>query len=276
MQKVVLITGASTGIGKDTALRLANRGMKVYAAARRVELIQAYATDLIIPIQLDVTDAVRMKNIVDEIEQKEGRIDILINNAGYGSYGAIEDVSIEEGAYQFDVNVIAVARLTQLVLPIMRAQQSGKIVNISSIAGKIYEPLGSWYHATKFAIEGMSDSLRIELEPHGIDVIIIEPGPIMTEWNAIARENLMKTSGHGPYSQQASTLAKMLQKFDRTPYGTESSVVATVIEKSILANKPKTRYPVGKGAKTMMFMRKCLSDRMVDFLLKRTIKNAQK
>lgn len=276
MSTVVFITGASTGIGKDTALLLAKRGMRVYAAARRVELIEAYASDLIIPVALDVTDGERVQTVVSEIVEKEGRIDILINNAGYGSYGAIEDVPIEEGIYQFDVNVIAVARLIQAVLPSMRERKTGKIINISSIAGKIYEPLGSWYHSTKFAIEGMSDSLRVELKPHGIDVIIIEPGPIMTEWNTIARNNLLKTSGTGPYKEQAQALSTLLANFDQPPHGTESLVVAKVIEKSILAKKPKTRYPVGRDAQLMMCMRKILSDRMVDFLLDRTIKNAQK
>lgn len=276
MSKIVLITGASTGIGKDTAILLAQRGMRVYASARRVELIEAYASEMIIPVKLDVTDAAWVKTVISEIMEKEGRIDILINNAGYGSYGAIEDVPIEEGRYQFDVNVIAVARLIQAVLPGMRAQKSGKIINVSSIAGKIYEPLGSWYHSTKFAIEGMSDSLRVELKPHGIDVVIIEPGPIMTEWNTIARSNLMKTSGVGPYQEQAQSLSRLLENFDKPSRGTESIIVAKVIEKSILAKKPKTRYPVGRDAKLMMVMRKVLSDRMVDFLLDRTIKHAQK
>lgn len=276
MTKIVFITGASTGIGKDTAILLAQRGMRVYASARRVELIEAYASDMIIPVKLDVTDGVRVQAVVSEIMEREGRIDILINNAGYGSYGAIEDVPIEEGIYQFDVNVIAVARLIQAVLPKMRAQKSGKIINISSIAGKIYEPLGSWYHSTKFAIEGMSDSLRVELKPHGIDVIIIEPGPIMTEWNTIARSNLMKTSGAGPYREQAQSLSALLQNFDKPSRGTESMIVAKIIEKSILAKKPKTRYPVGRNAKLMMVMRKVLSDRMVDFLLDKTIKHTQK
>lgn len=266
MQKIAIITGASTGIGKDTAIRLARRGIKVYAAARRIELIEAYASELIIPVFLDVTDHASVKEVVQDIVKKEGRIDILINNAGYGSYGSVEEVSIEEGRYQFDVNVIGVASLIQAVLPTMRQQGSGKIVNISSIAGKIYEPLGSWYHATKFAVEGMSDSLRLELQPHGIDVIIIEPGPIMTEWNEIARNNLMSVSGSGAYKQQAKKLNALLASYDTLPKGTESDVVASVIEKSIFSKRPKTRYPVGKGAKMLMILRKGLSDRMVDRL----------
>ena len=127
-----------------------------------------------------------------------GRIDVLVNNAGYGSYGSLEEVPLAEGRRQFEVNVFGLARLTQLVLPAMRAQKSGAIVNISSIGGKIYEPFGAWYHASKFAVEGLSDSLRLELEPFGIRVIVIEPGAIRSEWNGIARDNLLQHSGSGP------------------------------------------------------------------------------
>lgn len=276
MQKVAIVTGASTGIGKGTALRLAKRGVKVYAAARRIELIEAYANKWIIPVRMDVTKDSEVRKIVEDIIKKEGRIDILINNAGYGSYGSIEEVPIEEGRYQFEVNVLAVARLIQVVVPTMRKQKSGKIINISSIAGKIYEPLGSWYHSTKFAIEGMSDSLRLELKPHGIDVIIIEPGPIITEWNQIARDNLINVSGEGPYKEQAQHIYQLLASYDTEQKGTKSDVVVDIIEKSIFCKNPKTRYPVGKGAKIIMTMRKILSDRLVDFLLNRTIKNARR
>lgn len=276
MQKIAIVTGASTGIGKDTAIRLANRGVKVYAAARRVELIETYANENIVAVKMDVTDDQNVRTCIQDIVEREGRIDFLINNAGYGSYGAIEDVPISEGEYQFDVNVIGVARLIQTVLPTMRAQNSGKIVNISSIGGKIYEPLGSWYHATKFAIEGMSDCLRLELEPHGIDVIIIEPGPIITEWNKIARENLMKTSGAGAYKEQAQTLSALLAEYDTEEQGTKSDVVAETIENSLFATKPKTRYPSGKMAKQLMFMRKIVSDKTMDRIMKRVIKNGAK
>lgn len=274
MQKIAIVTGASTGIGKDTTQRLAKRGIKVYAAARRIQLIEAYANENIIPVQLDVTDEKRIAEVVDYIVKIEGRIDILVNNAGYGSYGSLEEVPIAEGMYQFDVNVFGVARLIQAVLPTMRKQKYGKIINVSSIAGKIYEPLGSWYHATKFAIEGMSDSLRLELKPHGIDVVIIEPGPILTEWNEIARHNLMNISGKGAYQGQAQQLNTMLASYDTDKKGTKSDVVAKVIEQSIFSRKPKTRYPVGKGARLLMFLRKILSDRMVDRLFTHIIKKS--
>ena len=144
--------------------------------------------------RMDLTDEASVSDGVEKIITTTGRIDVLVNNAGYGSYGAVEDVPLDEARRQFEVNVFGLAGLIQLIVPHMRAQGSGRIINISSIGGKIYEPLGGWYHATKFAVEGLSDSLRIELRPFGIDVVLIEPGPILSEWNAIARENMAKTS----------------------------------------------------------------------------------
>ena len=135
--------------------------------------------------------------------KRHGRIDVLVNNAGYGSYGSLEEVEPAEGRRQFDVNVFGLARMTQLVLPAMRAAAQGRIINVSSIGGKMYEPLGAWYHATKFAVEGLSDSLRLELKPHGIKVSIIEPAGTQTEWGGISGEGLLATSGHGPYRDQA-------------------------------------------------------------------------
>jgi short-subunit dehydrogenase len=146
-------------------------------------------------LQLDLTDEDSIEACVKSIIEREGRIDILVNNAGYGSYGAIEDVPISEARRQFEVNLFGLARLTQAVLPSMRAKRFGRIVNISSIAGKIYTPFGAWYHATKFALEGFSDCLRLEVEPFGINVVVVVPGGIKTEWGTIAAEHLRKTSG---------------------------------------------------------------------------------
>ena len=150
-------------------------------------------------LQMDVTDDASMTAGVNEILKTEGRFDVLVNNAGYGSYGALEEVPISEARYQFEVNVFGLARLTQLVLPQMRAQKSGTIINISSMGGKFGEPHGAWYHSTKYAVEGLSDSLRMELKQFGIDVVVIEPGAIKSEWNEIARDNMKKVSGNGPY-----------------------------------------------------------------------------
>ena len=143
-----------------------------------------------------------------------GRIDVLVNNAGYGTYGSLEEVELAEGRRQFDVNVFGLARMTQLVIPAMRAARAGRIINISSIGGKMYEPLGAWYHATKFAVEGLSDSLRLELKPHGIDVAIIEPAGTQSEWGAIAAQGLLASSGNGPYAAQAKVVAAALGTTD--------------------------------------------------------------
>lgn len=177
-------------------LKLLHKGYCVYASARNPARLESLAAQGAKNLELDVTQDKSMQGSVDRIIHECDRLDILINNAGYGSYGALEDVPLDEAKHQFEVNLFGLGRLTQLVLPHMRKQSFGKVVNITSIGGKIYEPLGSWYHPTKFALEGLSDCLRLELKAFGIVVIIIEPGPIKAEWGAIAIEKLMKTSGH--------------------------------------------------------------------------------
>jgi NAD(P)-dependent dehydrogenase (short-subunit alcohol dehydrogenase family) len=196
--KVALVTGASSGIGDATARRLAQLGYTVYAVARRADRMAALGGQGCRIESADVTDDAALVALVEKIISETGRIDVLVNNAGYGCYGALEDVPIAEARRQFDVNVFALARLIQLVLPHMRAQRDGYIVNISSIGGKIWEPLGSWYHATKFAVEGLSDSLRTEVAGFGVKVIVIEPGAIRTEWAAISADNLEAASAGTP------------------------------------------------------------------------------
>ncbi len=262
MKKVALITGASSGIGKETAKLLVANGYIVYGAARRVDKMSDLKQAGVKLLAMDVTDETTMVNGINEIIKTEGKIDVLVNNAGYGSYGALEDVAISEAKYQFEVNIFGLARLTQLVLPFMRKQQSGKIINISSIGGKFGEPHGSWYHATKYAVEGLSDSLRMELKQFNIDVIIIEPGAILTEWNTIARDNLMKVSGKTAYKNLAQKHFNMLANADKR--GAQPIVVAKTIVKSILSHRPKTRYATGGGAKLILFLRRILSDRLFD------------
>ena len=265
MSKVALVTGASAGIGKETAKLLAQKGYTVYAAARRVEKMQDLKALGIKPLEMDVTDEDAMVRGVNEILQTEKRIDVLVNNAGYGSYGALEDVPMSEARYQFEVNIFGLARLTQLVLPTMRQQRSGKIINVSSIGGKFGEPHGVWYHATKFAVEGLSDSLRMELKQFGIDVVIIEPGAIKTEWTGIAQKNLLKTSGNGPYQELARAHAKLFDNADKA--GAEPIVVAKTILKAAESSNPKTRYATGGGAPVFLFVRSILSDKAFDRML---------
>jgi short-subunit dehydrogenase len=265
MKQVVLITGASAGIGMETAKLLVENGFIVYGAARRLDKMQDLESAGIHLLSMDVTDEESMVKGVQKIIQTEKRIDILINNAGYGSYGSLEDVPLSEARYQFEVNIFGLARLTQLVLPTMRAQHSGKIINISSIGGSFGEPHGAWYHASKYAVEGLSDSLRMELKQFGIDVVIIRPGAIYTEWNSIARENLLKMSGNTDYKSLAMKHVKMLATADK--YASLPIVVAKTIVKATLAKRPKTRYNTGGGAKVILFLRRILSDKMFDRLM---------
>lgn len=265
MKKVVLITGASSGIGKETAKLLVQNGFIVYGASRRLEKMIDLKDIGVKLLAMDVTDDASMIEGVNGLIKNEKRIDILINNAGYGSYGALEDVPISEAKYQFEVNIFGLARLTQLILPYMRKQGSGKIINVSSIGGNFGEPHGAWYHATKFAVEGLSDSLRMELKQFGIDVVIIKPGATSTEWNIIARENLIKVSGNTDYKILAKKHAKMLATTDSK--GSKPIVIAKTIVKAASSKNPKTRYATGYGAKLLLFMRSILSDRLFDRMM---------
>ena len=267
--KTALVTGASSGIGEATALKLNDLGFTVYGAARRTDRLQQLAARGITPLAMDVTNEDSMRAGVDRIVAETGRVDVLVNNAGYGSYGAIEDVPLSEARRQFDVNVFGAARLAQLVLPHMRAQRSGTMVNISSMGGKIYTPLGGWYHATKFAIEALSDCLRLETRPLGINVVVIEPGGIKTEWGDIAAAHLHQVSGNGAYADQAAAMAKSLGSEANSRRASSPSVIANAVGKAVTAERPKTRYAVGFGAKPMIAMRRVLPDRGFDKLISR-------
>jgi NAD(P)-dependent dehydrogenase (short-subunit alcohol dehydrogenase family) len=273
-ERVALVTGGSSGIGERTAVRLHEAGFEVYAVARRVERMQDLAEAGVRVFAMDVTDDRSMTSGVERVLSEAGRIDVLVNNAGYGSYGAVEDVPIEEARRQFEVNVFGLARLTQLVTPGMRERareplaQRARIVNISSIGGKFYEPMGAWYHATKFAVEGFSDSLRLELAPHGIDVVIIEPGPIRTEWGEISRQGLAESSRGGPYEHQAELVGRMLARADSRLMGGTADHVARKVVSAVLSNTPRARYPVGRGAGTIVRGRRLLPDAAFDYLVK--------
>ena len=266
-QPVAFVTGASTGIGFATAWKLAARGFKVYAGARRVEMMEPLKAHGVAVLALDVTDEDSMATAIGQVFAAHGRIDVLVNNAGYGSYGSLEEVELAEGKRQFDVNLFGLARMTQLVLPAMRAAGRGRIINVSSIGGKMYEPLGAWYHATKFAVEGLSDSLRVELKPHGIGVSIIEPSGTETEWGAISGDSLLATSGHGPYMDQAKVVAGALASTVGSSMSTPPEVVADAIVHAATSRRPRTRYPVGKGARAILLLRRLLPDRAFDLLV---------
>ena len=273
MSKIVLVTGASSGIGEATARRLAADGYRVYAAARRVDRMSGLAEAGVQVLPLDLTDDASIVLAVETITRREGRLDALINNAGYGSYGALEDVPMEEARRQFEVNVFGLARLIQLCLPMMRARRSGTIVNITSIGGKMHEPMGSWYHATKFAVEGLSDCLRMELAPFGIHVVVVEPGGIRTEWGGIAQEGMLRYSGHTAYAEQAQAHARMFTAGDKSSLVSPPEVVAKTIARALQASRPRTRYATGGGARTILFLRRWLSDRAFDGFMRRVEKS---
>lgn len=269
MKKVALVTGASSGIGYEVALDLKAAGFTVYGAARRTDKLESLKKHDIKAISLDVTDEASMENCVSSILEQEGRIDVLVNNAGYGSYGAIEDVPMEEARRQIEVNLFGLARMSQLVLPAMRQHKFGRIINISSMGGKIYTSFGGWYHATKFAVEGLSDCMRLEVEAFGIDVVVVEPGGIKTDWGIIASENLKKTSAKGAYKAAANKSADNLKKMYSGNSLSSPKVISKAVTKAATAKKPKTRYLIGYGAKPFVFLRRLLSDRMFDRIVRR-------
>ncbi len=260
---VALVTGASSGIGAATALRLATAGWTVYGGARRVELIAAL--DGVRPIALDVADDASMVAAVDRVEAEAGRIDLLVNNAGYGAYGAIEEVPLADARAEFEVNVFGLARMTQLVLPGMRSRRGGAIVNISSMVGRFAAPLGGWYHASKYAVEALSDSLRQEVAPFDIRVVIIEPGAIATEWMGIAAHSALDASGGGPYAARAKGIAATFG--GKGPFGRAAppDLVARVVLRAVGARRPRTRYLVGPFARPVVYFRRFAPDRLFDW-----------
>ncbi|GAA1739390.1 oxidoreductase [Luedemannella helvata] len=265
MNMVAIVTGASAGIGAATARLLRERGFTVYALARRLDRMAPLAELGIHCVRVDITDDAALVALVDRVVAETGRVDVLVNNAGYGSFGAVEEVPLEEARRQFEVNVFAAARLCQLVLPHLRARGSGRIINVSSVGARMYQPLGGWYHATKYALEGLSDCLRVELAPHGIHVVLVQPGGVATEFPRVAAERLLATSGDGPYAGYARRYAATLTS---DADGVSSpAVVGRAIVKAATARRPRIRYAVGRGAKATMFARWLLPDRAFDRVL---------
>ncbi len=267
-QPTALVTGASSGMGKTIAGRLIADGYLVYVAARSVEKMADLAALGAIPLRMDISKEDDIVAAVRTITEKSGGVDVLVNNAGFGLYGPVEEIPLDEARYQFEVNVFGPARLTQLLLPAMRARGAGTIVNITSMGGKIYTVLGAWYHATKHALEGWSDSLRLELEPFGIRVVVIEPGLIETGFGDAASRGILERSGTGPYGKLAQRVAASIDRSYGSGQGTDPKVIADVVGKALLSARPKTRYAAGKYARMMIWVRKWLGDRVFDRLIK--------
>ncbi len=266
--RTVLVTGASSGIGKETAKQLVAEGYTVYTAARRVEKMDDLKELGCIPLRMDISKEEDVVAVVERIGDEQGGVDILVNNAGFGTQGSVEETTIEDARYQFDVNLFGLARLTQLVLPHMRKNRFGKIVNVSSIGGKIYGPLGAWYIASKHALEGWSDCLRFEVKQFGIDVIVIEPGAISTEFDDVYVVPMLQRSGMGPYRSIALRMAEFSRKMRIRRQGSSPpSVISNTISKALSAKRPKTRYAAGRLARPMLFVRKWFGDRTYDRLV---------
>ncbi|MEM7556626.1 MAG: oxidoreductase [Cyanobacteria bacterium P01_A01_bin.84] len=264
-QQIVLVTGASSGFGKAIAEFLAEKGYYVFASARRTDKLEAIATENIEPLQLDVTNSDHIHNAVEHIKSTKGRLDILINNAGYGLYGTLEGITQEQARQVFDVNLFGLAEITQGFLPMMRAQKSGTIVNISSLVGKLSLPFMGWYAASKHAVEALSDALRLEVKQFGIKVVLIEPGAINTGFEEVAMTTLEKSNDPQPYHNMRSVFSKLIRNsYKRAPY---AEVVTQTIYKAITTSNPKARYSVGSDAKIFIPMNKFLSDRLVDLIV---------
>ena len=267
--KAVLVTGCSTGIGRATAELLATRGWRVYATARRPESIADLAARGCRTLALDVCDEASIRAAVETVQRAEGAIGVLINNAGYGQEGPFEEVPMAEVRRQFETNVFGLVRLTQLVLPGMRRQRWGRIVNLSSMGGRLTLPGGAFYHATKYAVEALSDALRFEVRGFGIDVIVVEPGPIKTRFGDTAIASI--EGGDSAYANFRDVLAKRIREAYDGPmaaFAAGPEAVARVIERAISAERPKTRYPVTFAARLLMTLRRWLPDRAFDGFLR--------
>lgn len=267
-KKVILLTGASSGIGYQTAKDLASLGHTVYAVARRLEQMEPLKAYGVLPLRLDITDAETCREVIDDLIRREGRLDVLINNAGYGLYGAVEDVSLQDARQVFEVNVFGLSQLTQLVLPQMRQQGGGRIINLSSIAGRVATPFGSWYHATKFAVEGLSDALRLELAPHGIEVVLIEPGGIKTDFGDLTADELEAVSRGGAYETEAGCMAGLIRRLYHGGLFSSPEIVSRAIVSAVQSKRPRARYLIGFGARPLFCLHRLLPARWYDRLIR--------
>lgn len=274
VSRAVLITGCSTGIGRATAERLAVRGWKVYATARDVEKIGDLADRGCEVLPLDVTDEDSMRAAVAEVGRREGAVGVLVNNAGYSQSGAVEEVPMEKVRRQFETNVFGLVRMCQLVLPGMRRQGWGRIANVSSMGGRLTFPGGGHYHATKYAVEAISDALRFEVAGFGVEVTVIEPGLIRTRFADAATGSMdgNLSPAEGPYAGFGAAVAKVVRdNYERGPFlklGGGPETVAATIERAIAAARPRTRYAVTPSAHIFIGLRRVLPDRAWDAVVR--------
>jgi len=272
-ERVILITGCSSGIGRATALEVAARGHRVFATARNPEALRDLeSSGRIRALALDVTDAASIRDAVASVLAEAGRVDALVNNAGYGQYGAAEDVTAEEWRRQFDVNLFGAIEAARAVLPAMREKRSGTIVNVSSVAGKIAIPFAAPYCASKHALEAFSDALRVEVAPFGIRVVVIEAGPIETRFGERARAGVARMlTSPGPYAPFYRNAERAMDTdFQAGKLPPES--VARVILEAIESENPKTRYRITRMARALILLKRLLPDRFFDRRMKKVLK----
>ncbi len=262
-KKVVLITGTAFGIGKSTAELLIDKGHIVYGGDILIEE-NLYLNDIGgTALEMDVTNQEHIDKAINQIISEQGRVDVLVNNAGLGVYGAIEDVSMEDIYYQYDVNLFGLARVTKAVLPYMREKESGLIINISSVLGETYGPLAGWYLSTKHALEGWSDALRVELKEFDIDVVVVQPGAINTNFSNVTKTYIDKYRENSAYQH---LYGEPITDTGNEVLSNQSDpiVIAKVINKAMNARNPKTRYAAGAYSKIGIFLRKIMTDKMFD------------
>jgi NADP-dependent 3-hydroxy acid dehydrogenase YdfG len=269
--KAVLVTGCSSGIGHATAARLADGGWKVYASARRPETLTDLKERGCETLPLDVTDEASMRAAVEAVTEAEGAVGVLINNAGYSQSGAVEAVPIDQARSQFETNVFGLLRMCQLVLPQMRAQRWGKVVNISSMGGRLTFPGGGLYHASKYAVEALSDALRFEVRGFGVDVILIEPGLIITNFGEVAAASVQTATDGAVYADfngKVATLTEGAYKGPMAKLGAGPDAIAKAIARALAARRPKARYPVTASARLMINQRRLMPDRLWDLVMR--------
>ena len=290
----VLITGCSSGIGRAAAISLHAAGLTVYATARRVDSMADLASRGIHTLALDVTDEASMTEAAGAVEAAEGAVGTLVNNAGYGLYGPVEQLPMDEIRRQFETNFFGLVRLTQLVLPGMRRRGGGRILNVSSMGGRITLPGGAFYHASKYAVEALSDALRMEVAQFGIDVVLIEPGPVKTPWNDVAAASIPtdqtgtdqtgtdqtgtdqtgtdQTGNGDPYAAYKTAVGA---SFGRTQtgllgrFGSTSEDIAKVITHAVTVQRPRARYLINPVAKSLVAAGRVLPPRAYDSMLRR-------
>ncbi len=267
--KAVLITGCSSGIGHATALLLVREGWTVYATARRLDTLSDLEAAGCKTLPLDVTDEASMSAAVNAVIAAEGAVGVLINNAGYSQSGAVESVPLDQVRRQFETNVFGLIRMCQLVLPGMRDQHWGRIVNLSSMGGRLTFPGGGLYHGSKYAVEAISDALRFEVQGFGVEVIVIEPGLIVTNFGETAAGSVGETAG--PYADFNRDVARAIEDVYHGPLaklGGGPDTVAKAIAGALNSEHPKTRYPVTVSAHVMINQRRLMPDRLWDRVMR--------